>query len=275
MSLSFGLVLRDGPYTDLKEHRMRNFFECSNCGHISVDLFEPERHDHYYRRLEMTYYEQHDQDVRRYKRTLDLLPRGKIRRVLDIGCGSGTFLKMLPESIERFGVEPSKIAARKAKDSGINILSFEDLRKPDLRGTFDVVAALDVVEHTKQLTQFRECFCDALRPGGTLVLLTGDCASNSARRLGRYWYYMHYAEHVTFFSHRSVKLWLDSEFQDIEVVPTSHHPLDLGEIVAIAKSWLLFPAKIAANKLSMRVSSNYVALWTARDHMLVRATRRE
>jgi SAM-dependent methyltransferase len=270
----FGVALRDGPYSGSKEAMIRKCFECIGCGHMSVDLYEPERHNNYYRALEKAYYDQHDKDTRRYSRTIELLAHRRLSRILDIGCGTGAFLSMFPTTIERYGIELSSLAAQRAVEKGIKIVTFEELAKPPLRNTFDVVTALDVVEHTKDLCGLRRAFADSLRPGGTLILLTADCQSGSAQRLGRYWYYTHYAEHISFFSQKSVRTWLDEDFERIEVLPTSHHPLRFVEVISILRAWTLFPAKLISRKLSTRAGNRNVTLWTAGDHMLVRAIRR-
>lgn len=271
----FAVVLRDGPYSGSKKGMVRNCFECAGCGHMSVDLYEPERHDSYYRGLELAYYDQHDKDTRRYRRAIEAITHQNPTRVLDIGCGTGTLLSMFPRTIERYGIELSSVAAEKALKKGIKIVSFEDLEKPWLCGTFDVVTALDVVEHTKDLFRLERAFAKALRPGGTLILLTADCQSGSAQRLGRYWYYTHYSEHISFFSQKSIRTWLDQGFERIEVLPTSHHPPRLTEVISILRAWTLFPAKLVAGKLLAQAGSRNVTLWTTGDHMLVRAIRRK
>jgi SAM-dependent methyltransferase len=267
-------VLTDGPYSALKRRPKRYLYSCRHCGHMSVDLYESERHAQYYHALRMDYYRQHDGDTWRYCRILELLSGEPVNRVLDIGCGIGTLLSLLPTTTERFGIELSAAAAEVARQRGIQILSYEDLQKPHLRHSFDLVTAVDVVEHTQELTRLRQHFCEALRPGGRLILLTGDLESRPARWLGRYWYYRHYAEHVSFFSGRSMRRWLEPDFESIQVMPTSHHPLNLGEKVNLVRVWTLFPLKWLISMLPVPQPRMHPALWLHGDHMFVSAVRR-
>jgi 2-polyprenyl-3-methyl-5-hydroxy-6-metoxy-1,4-benzoquinol methylase len=136
---------------------------------------------------------------------------------------------MLPGNVERFGVEPAVEASNKVDASGVSIISFEDLQSPAFTNSFDAVTAIDIVEHTQELIRLREYFATALRPGGILVLLTGNFESRPAKFLGRYWYYLHYSEHVSFFSARSMQSWLAPSFHSIDIVGSSHHPLTFVE----------------------------------------------
>jgi len=193
-------------------------------------------------------------------------------RVLDIGCGTGSFLAMLPPGIERYGIEPTLAAANIARDRGIVILQPGDLDKPELRNTFDVVTSMDVLEHATDLQEFRRQLVTALRPGGMAILLTGDADSKSARRLGRYWYYMHGAEHITFFSSRSMRTWLERDFNEVDLTETSHNS-SRREWFYVLRLGLLFPVKWALSKLFAARWNKHVALYLPGDHILVRAIR--
>lgn len=273
---AFTLPVLDGPYRNKKPVRTRQFYRCTACGHLSVDLYEPGRYAEYYRNLEMEYHTCHDTDCSRYSTVLDILAKSGVQRVLDVGCGTGTLLNMLPQNVERFGVEPASEASTRARARGISIISLEDLDKPELTNSFDAVTAIDVVEHAKDLSRLRHYFALALRPGGLLVLLTGDVASRAARTLGRYWYYLHYSEHVSFFSDHSMNTWLAPAFHDIEIMRSDHHPLSFApkELASLGKMCLAFPVKWLIHQFTQSAVIPYPALWTLGDHMLVKAVRR-
>ena len=135
------------------------------------------------------------------------------------------------------------------------------------------MTAIDVVEHTAELQKFRRYLTIALRPGGTAIILTGDAESRSARFLGRYWLYLNYAEHITFFRPRSMRTWLQQEFSGIEVKKTDHHRLNGLGWLSLIRVWLLFPVKWILQKLLPVRLSFYAALSLPGDHMLVRAVR--
>ena len=269
----FSIPLLDGPYQHDKEAKPRTIYRCDSCGHLSADLYDAGRYAAYYASLSDNYHCDHDREQSRYKRILGLCPKQSVRRVLDVGCGSGTFLAMLPPEVERFGIEPSRAAADLARAKGIQIIQYDDLARPELRNTFDLVTAIDVVEHTANLQEFRSHLATALRPGGTVIILTGDAESWSARLLGRYWYYLHYAEHITAFCPRSMRTWLQSDFSEIESTKAVHHRLNSHETLTLLRAWLLFPVKVLLRKLLPTRLKMYAALYLPGDHMLVRATR--
>lgn len=266
----FSLPLSDGPYLHDKDRKRRGIYQCAVCGHLLADSFEPSRYADYYAALSGDYHSDHDADQFRYDQILELLPSQSIDRVLDIGCGTGTLLEKFPLGVERFGIEPSKAAADCARAKGIQIIRSRDLVEPELQHTFDVVTAVDVVEHAADLQEFRRWLTMALRPRGTVILLTGDAGSPSARFLGPYWSYLNYAEHITFFGSRSMRAWLEPDFQDIELTNTSHKPLR-REWFSMVRAGALFPVKLLVRRL---LPVRYAVLYLPGDHMLVRATRK-
>jgi len=269
----FSVPLVDGPYQHDKKVTRRSIYQCDSCGHLSADLCDPAKYADYYASLSDDYHVSHDHDQSRYRQILGVLPKSPVKRVLDIGCGTGTFLAMLPPEMERFGIEPSRAAADRARDKGIRIVQYDDLDTLELHNSFDLVTVIDVVEHTKDLEQLRRQIVGALRPGGTVIILTGDADSRSARLLGPYWLYLNYAEHVTFFCRRSMQTWLQSDLSGIEVTKTDHEPLNSRLGLSLLRVWLLFPVKWLLQKVLPVRMNFYAALCLPRDHMLVRAVR--
>lgn len=271
----FSVPLLDGPHQHDTDVKRRTIYQCDSCCHLSADLYDSCRYTSYYASLADDYHCCHDHDQSRYKQILGILPEQSVRRVLDIGCGTGTFLAMLPVEVERFGIEPSTAAGDHARAKGIEIIQYDDLARPELRNTFDLVTAIDVVEHTADLQEFRRHLTTALRPGGTVIILTGDAESRSAKFLGHYWSYLNYAEHTTFFCPRSMRTWLQPDFSGIEVTKTDHHPLNRREGLSLIRVWLLFPVKRLFVQHLPRRFNICAALSLPGDHMLVRAVRNQ
>jgi SAM-dependent methyltransferase len=66
-------------------------------------------------------------------------------RILDIGCAGGAFLEHFPAGAwERHGVEPSLLAAEKARSRGIQVYN-STLQRAHVTATFDVVTYLDAL----------------------------------------------------------------------------------------------------------------------------------
>jgi SAM-dependent methyltransferase len=113
-------------------------------------------------------------------------------RILDVGCGTGANLMMLSQFGETEGVDISQDALAFCRERGLQNVSHgaaEQLPYED--GRFDLVTALDVVEHLDDdLAGLRE-IRRVLRPGGrtllfvpTFMFLWGvqDDVSNHRRR---------------------------------------------------------------------------------------------
>ena len=92
-------------------------------------------------------------------------------RILDVGCGTGANLLMLSKYGDAEGVDISEDALAFCRDRGLDKVRLgagEELPYDD--GTFDLVTALDVVEHMdNDLAGLKE-MRRVLRPGGRVLL---------------------------------------------------------------------------------------------------------
>jgi 2-polyprenyl-3-methyl-5-hydroxy-6-metoxy-1,4-benzoquinol methylase len=269
---TFVFPVFDGPYNHGSKPGTRHILRCDNCGYARAFPFPHKRYREYYETLDEEYHQSHDQDSSRYRSIMDLLAPLTVTRVLDWGCGTGTFLSFFPSEVEKFGVEASRAAAHTANQNGIQTLSPWGEFPGELNGTFDVVTAIDVVEHISDPSSLRQSFVQLLKPGGTLILMTGDLESPSARSASSSWYYLHYAEHISFMCERVVRLWLEHEFEDIRITRTSHHGLSLKDktytSLVFATSWGL--KRLTLGSFPRRPAIRFVDS----DHMIVCARKR-
>jgi SAM-dependent methyltransferase len=102
------------------------------------------------------------------------------KSVLDIGCGDGIFLSLLPQN-EKLGLEFNPLAAARAREKGLLVeectLSALKHRK------FDAVTMFHVLEHVDQPVQLLQEALDVLAPGGYLVISTPNNDSFIGRDL--------------------------------------------------------------------------------------------
>lgn len=132
---------------------------------------------------------------------------GNIESVLDIGCGVGDFLEFLDAGWNKYGIEINKEAAEAAKAKNINIIAtnfYSDLQFYNQK--FDVVVALDVIEHALDPKLLLESMHEVTRKNGLLIVATGNTEAISWRIMrSRYWYCA-LLEHVSFINPTWCKL---------------------------------------------------------------------
>jgi 2-polyprenyl-3-methyl-5-hydroxy-6-metoxy-1,4-benzoquinol methylase len=104
-----------------------------------------------------------------YNEAVKLLPPHQ--QVLEIGCGSGDFLKkLLALGHTGVGLEINQKAIRLARDKGLDVTlgTIEKYAESSSR-EFDVVCAFQVLEHLSDPLAFLRSSLQCLRPGGLLI----------------------------------------------------------------------------------------------------------
>ncbi|MEK6326933.1 MAG: class I SAM-dependent methyltransferase [Actinomycetota bacterium] len=97
-------------------------------------------------------------------------PNGHTARILDLGCGTGTMLSYLRRFGEVEGVDADEQAVRYCQARGharVRLLESEALPYPD--DSFDLLTALDVLEHIEDDGRALEEVARVLRPGGAFL----------------------------------------------------------------------------------------------------------
>jgi len=127
--------------------------------------------------------------------------------VLDVGCYSGDLLDSLSSNFDKFGVEASTSAAEVAGSKGIKIIAqrFGDLHTS--KHAFDVICAVDVIEHVTQPAAFATMLIERLKPNGLLLISTGSITHPAWRIAGGQYWYCSIPEHISFISEEWGKLF--------------------------------------------------------------------
>lgn len=120
-------------------------------------------------------------------------------RILDIGAFDGTFLKTLPAAWDRQAIEPAVEARRELVRAGIPwIADFLNEPPRNHSSAFDVVTMFDVFEHLPDPVQSLMHAVQYLKPGGHLLISTGNCEHWTWKWLGPDHWYCVTSQHMTF-----------------------------------------------------------------------------
>lgn len=129
---------------------------------------------------------------------LSVVPPENGRRLLDIGCGSGTFLKLAREAgFQVKGLEASPEAGKAAEKILPGRVVVGDERDLIRSGaTFDVLTLFHVLEHLPRPLDYLRRVRRLLAGGGGLVIQVPDSRSLQAALLGSRWYGLDCPRHI-------------------------------------------------------------------------------
>lgn len=140
-----------------------------------------------------------DDVVQWIERRVDLKRPGV--RVLDVGSGSGKFLRHLRRvrPCEVVGVEPS---GPLFQEYGLAAFGVLPMTLPEFASRhpepFDVITALDVIEHAPDASEFVRALAALTKPGGYVFVSTPDARGGPARLLGRFWHHYNAYHYVLY-----------------------------------------------------------------------------
>lgn len=127
-------------------------------------------------------------------------------RLLDLGCAYGFFLKEARPYFDVSGIELAEDAAQSCRQAGLSVLSgVADEANMARVGEVDVITLFDVIEHLPQPYDTLALCGRHLKPGGLIVITTGDFVSLTARLMGAAWRLMTPPQHLWFFTPESIR----------------------------------------------------------------------
>lgn len=139
------------------------------------------------------------------------------KRLLDYGCGAGSFLAHMNEKgWSTIGVEPDDKARQLAINKGLNITDLNSINS-----TFDIITLFHVLEHVHSLNDTLEKIISLLDKNGVLMLALPNHQSLDATHYQEYWAGYDVPRHLYHFSQKSI-FTLSKKF-GLNIVAT--HPL--------------------------------------------------
>jgi SAM-dependent methyltransferase len=197
------LTPTDFAISDGRYGRTTAIYQCRTCGFLQCA--ETQDVVSYYRGLEDPAYfdsgPERAMQARRFLQRVSRLLGSDLtgRRLLDIGAGGGFLVEEARAlGVRAEGVEPSAWLCAQARGRGLPVHQGV-LPHPDIRGHFDLVTLVDVIEHAPDPINLLRQAAAVLGPGGSVIVVTPDVTSVAARLLGWRWWHFRVA-HVGYFS---------------------------------------------------------------------------
>lgn len=148
-----------------------------------------------------------DQIFRRQAQFFDRLIRhATAARVLDVGAGDGTMLRLLADLgySNTLGLDLDEQNCDRARERlGVTVRRHDFLEFEE--AGWDAITLWAVIEHLKDPAAYARHAFRLLQPGGLFVLMTGDNASACARLQGCFDMWLYPPEHLFFFGRPSLR----------------------------------------------------------------------
>ncbi|TWU57983.1 class I SAM-dependent methyltransferase [Rubripirellula reticaptiva] len=162
-------------------------------------------------------------DRRRIRIIRGLVQTSAPAKLLDVGCGDGTFLGTAIQAgyagigVERF----SSIAA----DAGLPVKA--SLDETASESPFDIVTMWHVLEHLPNPGEVTEQLRGQIADNGVLVIAVPDFGSLPSRLVGRFWLHLDVPRHAYHFTTESLTKLLSDRGFDVEFFRGSEFEYDL------------------------------------------------
>ncbi|WP_438976956.1 class I SAM-dependent methyltransferase [Polaribacter sp.] len=140
----------------------------------------------------------------------------KSKKVLDVGAGTGDFLKVCKmNSWEIFGSEPDSGARNIAAKKGVNLE--KDLSKFQNQ-QFDVITLWHVLEHVENLQEYITTLKSLLTENGRLIIAVPNFKSYDAIMYKEFWAAFDVPRHLWHFSKTSISKLFSYENMKVEKI---------------------------------------------------------
>ena len=211
-------------------HEKFNLLKCNNCN-LLITSPRPENLNRYY---ESTEYLSHEENNNSFFANIYRAVRKKTTNsktdlvrsltpnqnptILDIGCGTGTFLSSCQKAgMIVTGVEPSD-KARSAAERKTGTKIEESVSR--ITGSFDLITLWHVLEHLPDLNEQMDLLTGKLKSEGYLILAVPNHESSDAVHYQEKWAAYDVPRHLWHFSQQSMKnLLIKNKLRLHQIIP--------------------------------------------------------
>ena len=139
-------------------------------------------------------------------RHLPPLPESGMGRLLDVGCGNGSFLELAGQAgWTAEGLDFDSEAVKVAQARGLNVHKGGVDVLTERRGFYDFITLCHVIEHVHDPVALLNQLRDLLKPGGILWIDTPNLSSFGARLFRGAWRGLEPPRHLTLFNSSSLR----------------------------------------------------------------------
>jgi len=161
--------------------------------------------------FEKAYHVVRNVSLKRKLKLINSLPSEE-KNLLDVGCGTGDFLKLAQENDWQVaGIEPNEKARQISnKKTNNSVFEIEQLLQFE-KHSFNVITLWHVLEHLPNLEDHIAIFKNLLKENGTLIIAVPNFKSFDAHYYKNYWAAFDVPRHLWHFDQNSLKNLLASK----------------------------------------------------------------
>jgi len=145
----------------------------------------------------------------RERQWLSLPPRQALpTKVLDVGCGDGTYLRYLPEGFERFGYEPSLSGQKALRKAGIKTIDVFAHAGAAPAVRFDLITMWQSLEHIPDPQQTLSALGPWLAPDAELFVSVPNFNSWQRKVFSGRWFHLDPTRHLVHYTPATLRALL-------------------------------------------------------------------
>jgi len=178
-----------------------------------------------------------DKELRDVISEFGIIP-DKSKRVLDIGCAGGAYLKAAHDiGFTVTGVEPSRWMCEYGRNKyGIDIRQGQLTEQDFEPQSFDIISLWDVVEHLTEPDNVLKHVCSLLKKDGVLIINYPDYDSLISRLLKSKWPFL-LSVHLIYYNRKTIKKQLEQCGFKIKQIKPYWQVLESGYVLRRASSY--------------------------------------